>query len=44
METMIDVKAKNYENNQTVLEIVEELKASYKQQILDKNFGGSRKW
>jgi hypothetical protein len=36
METMIDVKAKNYENNQTVLEIVEELKASYKQQILDK--------
>lgn len=36
METMIDEKAKNYEHNQSVLEIVEELKASYKQQILDK--------
>ena len=36
MEKMIDEKAKNYQHNQSIMELVEEMKGNYKQQILDK--------
>ena len=36
MGKMIDEKAKNYQNNPCIMEMVEGIKSNYKQQILDK--------